>query len=398
MLESFIVILDRYLFKQLVSRITIIIAITIMILFLEHMLTLFQTMIKMGGPVFVVFQMLLFQIPNYMGLGLSIGLLLGIMLVFRKLAQDQELVSSMACRYSPMRLMRMPILLGVIFCLLNFLLQGYLRPEAEYQYSKLGFDVRHGAFGVALKAGEFTKLGPGMTLYTEKVGSGGGDLTSIFLEIQDEKGNFTYVSASTGSFIGSQSDENILIFQLKDGRLITSSQADQSKPQTLVFDVFDLPIRLPDIPGFRDRSMLKEMGLGDLLAGSSKADLSREERMQMEGEAHKRIVLSLLPLVIPFMAVALAVPPPRKSSPVGIIVALGLLIAIFKTLDFAVLQVETDPKLIIYPALAIYLLLTVRFYYVFAYTVGKEPLGSLSTFVDYGVSLIVSYFKRRQPA
>lgn len=375
-------VFEKYIFRQLWTRISVIILITIMILLLENMLTLFQFMLKANGPVMVVFQMLFFLIPEYLALGLSIGLMLGTMLVFKRLAQEQELASALACQVSPMRLMRMPILFGLLFAMFNATIVSYVRPYAEYKYSKLSFDARHGAFGVSLEAGKFTKLGPETLLYAESVGEGGNALTSIFLEMTDKEGRFTFATAESGSFYGS-SDPNILIFKMKNGRMVTTTQATGPKPQTLTFDTFDLPIDLPKIPGFRDPSTLKELTLPQLFDRSEDAAYSKVEQNQMSGEAHKRIALAILPLILPFMAVALAVPPPRRNSSTGLVVGLGLLISMFKLLDFSVMQQITEPKYIIWPLVLVFIVLSVRFFYVFAVKVGKMPLSGLATFVDW---------------
>ena len=57
-----------------------------MLLLLDKMLRLFDFVVSEGGPVSVVWQMLANLIPEYLALGIPIGLLLGILLAFRRLA------------------------------------------------------------------------------------------------------------------------------------------------------------------------------------------------------------------------------------------------------------------------------------------------------------------------
>ena len=54
-----------------------------MLLVLDKMLRLFDFVAAEGGPVSVVWRMLANLIPEYLSLGIPIGLLLGILLAFR---------------------------------------------------------------------------------------------------------------------------------------------------------------------------------------------------------------------------------------------------------------------------------------------------------------------------
>ena len=62
-----------------------------MLLVLEKMLRLFDFVATEGGPVSVVWRMLANLIPEYLSLGIPIGLTLGILLAFRRLALSSEL-------------------------------------------------------------------------------------------------------------------------------------------------------------------------------------------------------------------------------------------------------------------------------------------------------------------
>src|SRR3546814_20745959 len=68
-----------------------------MLLLLEKMLRLFDFVVSEGGPVGVVWRMLANTIPEYLGLGIPIGLMLGILLAFRRLALSSE-IGRASCR------------------------------------------------------------------------------------------------------------------------------------------------------------------------------------------------------------------------------------------------------------------------------------------------------------
>jgi len=83
--------IDRYQAKLILVPLLATLALAAMLLLLEKMLRLFDFVVSEGGPVNVVWRMLANLIPEYLGLGIPIGLMLGILLAFRRLALSSEL-------------------------------------------------------------------------------------------------------------------------------------------------------------------------------------------------------------------------------------------------------------------------------------------------------------------
>ena len=77
---------DRYLARLIATPLLATLVIAAMLLTLDKMLRLFDFVVSEGGPVSVVWRMLANLIPEYMSLGIPIGLMLGCLLAFRKLA------------------------------------------------------------------------------------------------------------------------------------------------------------------------------------------------------------------------------------------------------------------------------------------------------------------------
>ena len=84
-----------------------------MLLVLDKMLRLFDIVVDAGGPVSVVWRMLANLLPEYLALGIPIGLMLGILLAFRKLALSSELDALRGIGVGYGRLLRVPYLYAV---------------------------------------------------------------------------------------------------------------------------------------------------------------------------------------------------------------------------------------------------------------------------------------------
>ena len=106
---KFLTATDRYIARLVALPLIGTLVIAAMLLLLDKMLRLFDFVASEGGPVSVVWRMLANLIPEYLSLGIPIGLMLGILLAFRRLAQSSELDVLRAVGLSYGRLLRVPL-------------------------------------------------------------------------------------------------------------------------------------------------------------------------------------------------------------------------------------------------------------------------------------------------
>src|SRR5215211_1942042 len=171
-----------------------------MLLVLDKMLRLFQYVVDAGGPVSVVWRMLANLLPEYFSLGIPIGLLLGILLAFRKLALSSELDALRGIGIGYGRLLRVPFAYAVPLAIINLGIVGYLEPYTHYRYEGLRFELKSGALGAAIKVGEFNNLGRKLTLRIDRSEREGTQLHGIFVSTE-EKGTRIAATAEHGRFL-----------------------------------------------------------------------------------------------------------------------------------------------------------------------------------------------------
>src|SRR3569832_581783 len=82
---------DRYLDRSIAVPLNGSLILEAKLLELDKMLRLVLYVVDAGGPVSVVWRMLANLLPEYLSLGIPTGLMLGILLAFRKLALSSEL-------------------------------------------------------------------------------------------------------------------------------------------------------------------------------------------------------------------------------------------------------------------------------------------------------------------
>src|SRR5436305_8768516 len=112
-------LIDRYLARAIAVPLFGSLVLAAMLLVLDKMLRLFQYVVDAGGPVSVVWRMLANLLPEYLSLGIPIGLMLGILLAFRRLALSSELDALRGIGIGHVRLLRVPYFYTIALVAVN---------------------------------------------------------------------------------------------------------------------------------------------------------------------------------------------------------------------------------------------------------------------------------------
>jgi lipopolysaccharide export system permease protein len=371
--------IDRYLARLILVPLIATLMLSAMLLLLEKMLRLFDFVVTTGGPVNVVWQMLANMIPEYLSLGIPIGLMLGILLAFRRLALSSELDSMRAIGLGYGRLLRVPYLYAAALMVLNLAIVGFIQPYATYAYEGLRYELRSGALGAAIKVGEFNNLGRRITLRVERSDDEGRHLHGVFIRVDRRDGRSLAATSDLGQFLATD-DPDTIILRLNDGRLVHDAPQYRA-PRVLSFDNYDLPVDLPSVEAFRRRGDGNdELTLPELVRIGSSDSTAETIRNATRANFHFRMVEVAMMLLLPLMAVALAVPPKRSTSGLGIFLSIVMVVTYHKINQYAEqmgAQGRIDPLIALWLPFAFFAGLIVWMYWTLAHKPGGQPIGAL---------------------
>jgi lipopolysaccharide export system permease protein len=391
--------IDRYMARLIAAPLFGNLIIAAMLLILDRIRLLLQFVASEGGPVSVVWRMLANLLPEYLGLGIPIGLLLGILLTFRRLATSSELDVMRGVGMSYARLLRVPYMYAIVLAAVNLAIVGYIQPKARYYYEGLRFELRTGALGASIKVGEFTQFGDKMTLRIEQSFDKGRKLEGIFVHQQSKPDTWVSVSARTGEFLATD-DPNTIIFRLTDGTLVHGEPKFRA-PRVLTFTSHDLPIPLPKYESFRTRGGRSIEWTLPELARLGKDGQTPALRNQTRAEFHFRLVEVASMFLLPLLGLALGVPPKRSTSAVGVFLSIVMIVTYHKinqyAADFGELG-RVDPLLALWVPFAIFAGLVFWMYYRLAHVPGGQPIAGLERFFGQAARLVTSRFRRKAAA
>jgi lipopolysaccharide export system permease protein len=391
--------LDRYMARLIAVPLISTLIISAMLLVLDRMLRLFDFVATEGGPVAVVWRMLANLLPEYLGLGIPIGLLLGILLAFRRLATSSELDVLRAVGLSYNRLLKVPFMYAFALAALNLAIVGFIQPYARYNYEGLRFELRTGALGASIKVGEFTSFGPKMTLRIEDSRDEGRDLSGIFVHTVTRDG-WVAVTAQRGTFLRTDNPDEI-IFRLTNGTLVNKSQ-DSPVPRVLTFTAHDLPINLPRFEAFRTRGGRNlELTLPELARIGGDPQTPQELRSTSRSAFHYRIVEVISMLLLPFLAVALGIPPKRSTSALGVFLSIVMIVTYHKVNEYAQSigsLGRIDPIVALWGPFLLFAALVLWMYHQVAHVPGGQPIGALERVFAKMLKAVTSRLPGRRKA
>ncbi|MEM7665078.1 MAG: LptF/LptG family permease [Pseudomonadota bacterium] len=369
------------------------------LLMLDKMLRLFDFVAVEGGPVAIVFKMLGALIPEYASLAIPLGLLLGVLFAFRKLATSSELDVLRAVGNSYGRLLRVPYAITLVLVAVNVALVFYVQPISRYYYEQMEYELRSGALGASIKVGEFTTLADRMALRIEGSEDDGRRLIGIFARVANDRDQVLSISAQEGAFLATSDDPDTIILRLTEGTIVQDTGSET--PRVLSFSRHDLPIDLPAIEQFRARGdATREFILPELLRIGWSGQGDSELRDASQATFNFRLVEIVMMLLMPLLAVALAIPPKRSTSALGVFVSIVMVVSYHKINqygeDIATLG-RVDPILALWGPFFIFAALILWMYYRVAYVPGGQPIGALET-VFAKISKQIGKLFGRRPA
>lgn len=308
--------LDKYLLRTTAVPFAAILLTVVLLLGLESLPGLLPLTSKIGHGVALLLRMLASLVPEYLGIAIPVGLFLATGVALRRLSLNSELDAITAAGISDLRMAASLIVLGMVACALQFAVRSYWQPWGERRFDQLVQGIGTGDFGLNLLPGIFNKPTKGTTIYFDRAGSRPGGFEGVMIETPRNT-----IVASWGT-AGLDKDMELNLI-LRNGTVLPSgSLSDVGAFSRISLSVpFEIP--RPRSKPLRDR--LDRLDLPDLLLAESRTSAGVQRAAGAAASA--RLSSALLCLVLPLLAVGLAMPPKRSTSSLGLGIGLILIVA-----------------------------------------------------------------------
>jgi lipopolysaccharide export system permease protein len=323
-------IIDRHVLKQVSLPLAGALVIGLLMLLADRMVRLLDATLGKKNSFTVVFEMLAYLVPHYLGTALPAALFLGLLLGFGKMSANSETDAFMAAGIGLNRMARPVILLGLLMAALSLLIMGWVQPHARYAYRSVVFDVQNVDVFYLAEEGVFMQAGD-RTFIIDRLDRGRNAFEHAFI-YQDKgpEGSDT-VTAARGSLIENEGGQRPTL-QLADGHRLTFKERPSpgaSPPavgETTEFAMADTPLGRLSKDIFRPRGEdERELTLPELVASLDQPP-PKASREEVASELSERLVTAASILILPFLAIPFAVGSRRSSRGFRTGVALVLIV------------------------------------------------------------------------
>lgn len=326
-------IYSRYLIGQVARPMVTTIMVALVALLAERTLRVVDLVVGWRGSLFVVFEMLGYLVPHYMGLALPVAFFIGILLTFSRLSREGELAAIHASGVGLWELLRPLLGMAVVLAVTTALLVSYLQPYGRYAYRAAAYALTNASFATLLQSGLFTTLGD-TTYMVEEISEDRSTLRKVFLNRGLPGEDSTTVTARSGQ-VARSGPMSPVELTLQDGvqQLVPAPEGSgRSGEITIRFREFETTFGNPD-DGYRPRGdNEREMTLVELWQARDHPPPGVEV-WELQAELHGRLVRILALPVLPFLAMPLAISPVRGQRSYGLVVGLAALIAFHQVIQ-----------------------------------------------------------------
>jgi lipopolysaccharide export system permease protein len=392
-------IYSRYLIAQIARPMVTTILVALIALLAERTLRVIDLVVGWRGSLFVVFEMLGYLIPHYMGLALPVAFFLGILLTFSRLSREGELAAMYASGAGLPQLLRPILLAAVALAVVVALLVSVLQPYARYAYRAATYALTNASFTTLLQSGLFTTLGD-TTYMVERISDDKSLMERVFLYQGGPGRDALTITAATGQAERSSVTAPIVL-KLQSGlqQLVPASKPGKtdggSQAVVVHFREFETTFANPD-DDFRPRGEdEREMTLPELWAAKG-ALPEGVDPWEIQSELDGRLVRILSLPVLPLMALPLAIGRVRGQRSYGLVVGLAVLIAFHQILQLGEALADNNKISTLLGLWLPFLLFTLGSAIVFVRAATRVPDPRLTFWLDDQLARLGRFLPRRR--
>lgn len=323
--------LDWYTLRSLFGPLLLSLMVLLLAQLLERLLRLFDMAAATGASMMVVLNMAATLVPHYLGMALPAAFFAAIFMSVARTGDDNELDAMLATGRSISRMAVPYFLVALLLCGFNLYLFGFLQPFSRYGYHLASHNALNTGWNARMEDNRFVSVKHGFTLGADDVGPDGRTLAGVFVRRREGRRE-EIITAQRGRLV-SAADGSKLLLELNQGLIVSDN--DDGTVRTVSFANGQINEDFTAVPPpYRARgNTVRELTLPELWQGQlpPDKDITAAER---DGEMHGRLARTILPLLLPLLALPLGMAAKRGRRAPGTVFAAVALLALNQSLQF----------------------------------------------------------------
>jgi lipopolysaccharide export system permease protein len=331
--------------RQVATPLVTAMAIGLLVLMADRMVRLLEVTLGKKNSFAVVFELLGYLVPHYLGLALPAAMFLGLLFGFNKMSKDSEIDAFLAAGIGLHRLVRPVVGLAIVLAVVALGIFGWMQPHGRYAYRAVMFNVKNVEVFYLAEEGAFMQAGR-RTFILDELSRGTNSFERIFLfEDGGPVGRRDRHGGPRGADPGAVDPAPGAAARGGPSAQIDSwpdfdSDAPPAPGTVATFRTTDTPLGRISNKLYRPRGDdQRELTLPELAA----ALVDPPESIglpELRSEFHKRLVMVASILVLPFLALPFAMGRRRGQRAYRFGIALAILIGYHEIIEQGALMTK----------------------------------------------------------
>ncbi len=315
-------IVGRYVFREMIPPFLINLILFTFIFLMAEILYITDLVVNHRVSLSSVLLMLICSIPSFMVFVVPMSVMMGVLLGFLRLSNDNEIIALKSAGFSIYRFLS-PVF---VFCLIGFLVTGFMSiygsPWGRLSFKALLFETAKSNIHIGLKERTFNDSFKDVMLYVGKIDKQDKTLGDVFIEDRQTPGMVSTVVAPRGKL---SCDLEKLAFRLTlFNGIINKVDQENKTAHSVSFDIYDFQLGAAQILSAREHGPKgrKEMSLGELRRSIGKATEKDAKYYLTLMEYHKKFSIPFACFVFGLIAVPLGIQSKSAKRSYGMVLGL----------------------------------------------------------------------------
>ncbi len=234
------------------------------ILLLDKIFLLVDLLVRKGVSLLLVGELMISSLPFVLSFCVPIGVLIASVMLFGRLAHDNELTAIRSAGINLIILFKPVTIFAVLITFIMIFFNGYVLPEASHHARNLITDIAHKKPAIRIYEGVFLEDFPGYIIYIGSIDDRTGKIADITIWEKNENATQpTFIRSKSGR-ITTSPDEKYFIIELDTGEISELVSPDKYRHLTFTEHQINLPIDVEFTRRERKYRSDREMILNEL--------------------------------------------------------------------------------------------------------------------------------------
>ncbi|MCP4482123.1 MAG: YjgP/YjgQ family permease [bacterium] len=341
-------IINKYILKEFLPQFLLGLLVFTFILIMERIFYLTNLIVSKGVSVFKVIQMFSYILPSFASMTLPMSFLMGTLLAFGRLQDDNEIIALRAGGVSQIKIIIPILLISLIFSGFMIFFNQNIVPNAQKKFSKIYYNIAYQKPTLKFEEKTFFTL-QNYKLYIKKINRKTNSMKDLIIYKTENHKYPTLITAKTGKLI---QKTNSIKMKLFNGMIQQKNDKDPREFNQLYFKEYDINFDLKDAQKkIHDYSK----STINLTANEIKKEIVNLKSQNINAinlkiQYHQRFTMAIACFIFTLLASSLAIMSTKHTKSIAFGLSLILIFVFYALLTFSAGVAE---KKLLTPAIAL---------------------------------------------